>query len=426
MKLNHLIALAMIAASGATFAGTTDILNPPVMPTGGWGLAHNNIGQSFNAIASDVTIGVYVADQETYSQALQSWAATCTPNCGISAWNSSNVVSPTVSLNVTVYEGEGVNGKTIYQSPTPLVLTKPFNGIASIDLGAAGVFLTAGKQYTVIYNESTGTGTYWQFFSTIDRTPMVNPSTNQIDPNYNHGAYYGGWAYIQGVQQNPDSNIGDIAFQVIDNNPPTNAAPTACQGTSAITASTNVSKVFMTLANNQKVAYSNVYGSQGTTKFTYNGGIPFGTFPIGAVVTYTGVLDSTIICMPNSLTFDPAPVVVPPTPICTASQVLQGGVCVTPNPTCAAPAVFNSATNSCVTPATSSCVVPPKTKTVEGKAKITAVGLNSITVGSTVIFFDTCTIKSMNGTANFAIGQRAEYKGFSSNNIVTATKITIN
>lgn len=407
MKKNLIAFIALLALSAIAHAGSTDILNPPPMPAGGWGLAHNNIGQSFNALASDVTIGVYVADQETYSQVLQTWANTCAPACGVSAWDPALIVSPAISLDVTVYEGEGMGGNVIYRSPAPITLTKPYNGIANVNLGAAGVFLTVGNQYTVIYNETTGIGTYWQFFGTIDRTPMINPSTGQIDPNYNHGAYYGGWAYIQGVQQNPDSNIGDLAFQVIDNNPP--VVPTACQGTSAIVSGTNVSKLFMTLANGQKVAYSNVYGSQGTTQFTFNG-VPFGSFAVGNVVTYAGTLDASTICVPGSLTVDPPVVVTPPAPTCVSPQILQGNLCVDPTP---APVI--------------SCVVPRGAKKVEGHAKITAVGTNSITVGSAVVFFADCTVREMNGGAKaFAIGQDAEYKGFKTNGSITATKITIN
>ncbi|GEM_PF-6185356 len=433
MRKNIIAFFALFVLLGSAHAGPTDILNPPPLPAGGWGLAHNNIGQSFNAVASDVTIGVYVADQETYNQVLQAWANTCAPACGVSAWDPTLVVSPTVSLDVTVYEGEGLGGRVIYTSPAPITLAKPFNGVASVDLGAAGVFLTVGQQYTVIYNEATGTGTYWQFFATIDRTPTINPVTGQIDPNYNHGAYYGGWAYIQGVQQNPDSNIGDVAFQVIDNNPP--VIPTACQGTSAIVAGLNSSKLFMTLANGQKVAYTNVYGSPGTTQFTFNG-VPYGSFAIGNVVTYVGALDASTICVPSSLTVDPPVVVTPPPPTCVSPQVLQGNVCVTPTPvvpTCTGSTVLDPITNTCVTTATptpppfASCVVPSGAKKVEGHAKITAVGTNSITVGKTVVYFADCTVREMNGGASsFAIGQIAEFKGFKANGSITATKITIN
>jgi hypothetical protein len=395
MKKN-LALLFALALSSATQAGTNDILNPPPMPTKGWELTNGgNIGQSFNALASDVTLSVYIADQETYTQqANQALLASCTTSCTASAWDSNITVSPSISLKVTVYQGEGLGGNVIYQSPTPLILDKPFNGIASVDLGAAGVSLTVGQQYTVIYTETSGNAhTYWQLFSTIDSTPMINPVTNQIDPNYNHGSYYGGWAYIQNVQQNPDSNIGDIAFQVIDNIPTVSNAPVACQGTSAIVSSTNVSKLFMSLANGDKVAYSNVYGSKGTTTFTYNGNIVVGTFPVGSIVTYVGIVDASTICSPSALTIDPAPVVVPPVP---------------------------------VTPA-NACAITTGEQKVEGAGKITAVGTNSITVGNTVVFFDDCTQREMEDRRgkSLAIGQPAEYKGFKTASGIIASKIKI-
>lgn len=434
MKTNLALLFALTLSSAAQ-AGTTDILNPPSMPTKGWELVNGgNMGQSFNAAASDVTLGIYIADQETYTQqANQAWLASCTTACTVSPWNVNNVVSPSISLKVTVYEGEGLGGKVIYQSPTPIILDKPFNGLASVDLGAAGVFLTVGQQYTVIYTETSGNShTYWQLFSTIDTTPTINPTTNQIDPNANHGAYYGGWAYIDSVQQNPDNNIGDIAFQVIDNTPPVSNIPVACQGTSAIVSSTNVSKLFMTLANGDKVAYSNVYGSKGTTTFTYNRDIAAGTFPVGSIVTYVGTLNASTICLPSALTIDPAPVVVPPTPTCTSTQVLQGNQCVDSAvvpPSCTVPAVLDATTNSCVTPPvtpTHACTIPTDAKKVEGEAKITAVGTNSITVGNQVIFFDDCTVSEMDdGAKSFAIGQRVEYKGFSSSIGITARKLKL-
>jgi hypothetical protein len=410
-KLALLIALVL---SSTAHAGTSDILNPPTMPAKGWEITNGgNMGQSFNAVASDVSLGVYIADQESYTQqANQALQASCTTTCTISPWDPNNIVIPSLSLNLTVYEGEGVTGKIVYQSATPMTLTKPFNGIASVDLGAAGVLLTVGQQYTVIYTETSGVPhTYWQFFSTIDPASTFDPITKLFDMTYSHGAYYGGWAYIQGVQQNPDSNIGDSAFQVIDNIPTVLNAPAACQGTSAIVSSTNVSKLFMTLANGAKVAYSNVYGSKGTTQFTYNGGITVGTFPVGSVLTYVGTVDASTICSPSALTIDPAPVLVPTAPICVAPEVLD------------------VITNTCVIPAatTSSRSCPTLTdgKKVEGEARITAVGTNSITVGNKVVFFDDCTVRETEkGTKAFVIGQFAEYKATKADNgILTAIKI---
>lgn len=410
----NLALLFALVLSGAAHAGTTDILNPPPMPTKGWEITNGSIGQSFNAVASDVTLSVYVADQETYTQqSNQALLASCTTSCTISPWDTSLTVSPSISLNATIYEGEGISGKVIYQSPAPIILDKPFNGIASVDLGSAGVLLTPGQQYTVIYNETSGNPhTYWQLFATIDPTPQIDPVTNQIDPNYTHGAYYAGWSYINGVQQNPDSNIGDIAFQIIDNNPP--YIPEVCQGTSAIISSTGVSKLFMTLANGDKVAYSNVYGKPGTTTFAYNGNITAGTFPVGSIVTYIGIKDASTICLPKALTIDPAPVVVPPAPV---------------TPDCIAPATLDVTTNSCVTPTTPAPVTSAKTcdiiddaQKVEAEAKITAVGSDSITVGDTIVFFDECTVFDKE-KKSFAIGQHVEYKGVKSVNGIIVRKI---
>jgi hypothetical protein len=431
-KLALLIALIL---SSAAHAGTSDILNPPTMPAKGWEITNGgNMGQSFNAVASDVSLGVYIADQESYTQqANQALQASCTTTCTISPWDPNNIVIPSLSLNLTVYEGEGVTGKIVYQSATPMTLTKPFNGIASVDLGAAGVLLTVGQQYTVIYTETSGVPhTYWQFFSTIDPISTFDPISKLFDMTYSHGAYYGGWAYIQNTQQNPDSNIGDSAFQVIDNIPAVSNAPATCQGTSAIVSSTNVSKLFMTLANGAKVAYSNVYGSKGTTQFTYNGGITVGTFPVGSVLTYVGTVDASTICSPSALTIDPAPVAIPPAPICTGSQVLQGNQCVDPVvviPSCTAPEVLDVITNTCVIPAATtsnrSCPVPTDGKKVEGEARITAVGTNSITVGNKVVFFDDCTVRETEkGAKAFVIGQAVEYKAIKTDNgIMTAIKI---
>jgi len=78
-----------LALSSVAQAGTTDILNPPPVLTKGWEVVNGgNIGQSFKAVASDVTLGVYVADQETYSQQVnQVLKASCITSCTASAWD---------------------------------------------------------------------------------------------------------------------------------------------------------------------------------------------------------------------------------------------------------------------------------------------------------------------------------------------------
>jgi hypothetical protein len=414
--MNRLFLIAALTLPCITNAGQTDIINPKQVPSGGWSTAHTNIGQSFNALAADIKIETFIADSYSWQLELEAWQKTCAPYCGVSAWDATINVAASVAIDVKVYEGEGMSGPIVYQTPIPIVLTKPYNDVITVNLGAAGVFLTPGHQYTVIYTEVDGNQLpYWQYFGTIDRV-----NADPLNPNNNHGAYYGGWLYINGVQQNPDANIGDLAFRVIDNNPP---APMpvmpSCSGSSAIAQGINASKLFMLLANNQKVAYSNVYGSQGTTVFAFNGGLTSSNaFSVGNIVTYTGVLDASTICVPDTLSISPAPVVIPPTPTsCPTGQVLQGGTCV-PAPVVPTPTIK---------PPTASCIQPSGAKKVEGKAKITAVGVNSITVGKTVVFFADCTIRELNGGAtSYAIGQTAEYKGFKFNGSITATKVTIN
>lgn len=74
-----------------------------------------------------------------------------------------------------------------------------------------------------------------------------------------------------------------------------------------------------------------------------------------------------------------------------------------------------------------SCTAPAGSKKQESKGKITAVGVNSITVGGKIISFAECTVKKFNGGAvRFAVGQIADYKGFVSVGVITATKIIIN
>jgi hypothetical protein len=77
-----------------------------------------------------------------------------------------------------------------------------------------------------------------------------------------------------------------------------------CKGTSSIHQGLHGSKLFMILDNSQKVAYSNQYGSHGTTDFKYYNGLnETNAFEKGVKVTYSGVKDASGICSPYSLAF---------------------------------------------------------------------------------------------------------------------------
>jgi len=208
-------------------------------------------------------------------------------------------------------------------------------------------------------------------------------------------------------------------------------APAAsCQGTSAIVSSTAVSKLFMTLANGQKVQYSNVYGSPGTTTFTYNGGLTAATaFTVGNIVTYLGTLDASTICVPSSLTFDvPAPVV----PNCTAPAVLDTATnsCVIPPVVCVAPQVRDAATNTCVTPPPTAltCTKPAgATSAPDIHAKLTAVNGKQLTIGSKAVTLLDCAKVTYNGKAKApVVGYDADSnKGYILNGVTYSTSIII-
>jgi hypothetical protein len=85
-----------------------------------------------------------------------------------------------------------------------------------------------------------------------------------------------------------------------------------------------------------------------------------------------------------------------------------------------------SVTSSVVISAPVSCVAPAGAKSFENKGRIANVGAGYIVVGTTVIQTSACTKVEWNGAKGFAIGQRAESKGFVSGGAYYATKITIN
>lgn len=106
---------------------------------------------------------------------------------------------------------------------------------------------------------------------------------------------------LSGKTRKPGISFGAYSFKYWGD-AITPVAGEVCQGTAKIVNGISVSKLFMQLDNGVKVAYSNVYGSPGTTVFSFVSPVAYGTFPVGANVSYHGVLDASLICVPDTLT----------------------------------------------------------------------------------------------------------------------------
>lgn len=244
-----------------------------------------------------------------------------------------------------------------------------------------------GSQYTGSVTVTNGTGPY-----TIKVTGLPSGLFN------NNGVISGspttaGTSNVTIDVTDSNGDVGTTSASVL--------ITASCSGQSSIVESTNVSKLFMSLANGQKLAYSNVYGSQGTTNFTFNN-VPNGSFAIGNIVTYAGVLDSSNICVPNSIIVDAPPPVVP---------------------SCASPQVLDTITNTCVNP------VPPVVSVPnEGKSRIVLVNGNSFTIATGgVITTNTSTnVKWNRSNHSYQVGDRVEWKGKTVGTVFVANKITLN
>lgn len=85
------------------------------------------------------------------------------------------------------------------------------------------------------------------------------------------------------------------AEEVVETNP-------SCSGSGLITQSLNMSKLFFTVNTKKsikKVAYSNEYGTTGSTNIRLRGVSKESAFDIGNRVSYVGIQDASGICVPN-------------------------------------------------------------------------------------------------------------------------------
>ncbi|HSN19758.1 MAG TPA: putative Ig domain-containing protein, partial [Usitatibacter sp.] len=189
----------------------------------------------------------------------------------------------------------------------------------------------------------------------------------------------GSYSFTVTVTDSAQSTLSSAESMVVD--APV-AAPVACSDTNAPISGVN--KFWLDIngglaAGGQSVIYTPT--PDGTT---FTGGTT--GFAVGELVDYAGTLDGTGMCAATSMTVKPAPAPVP----------------------------------------SYSCTAPPGAKKAHSKGRITAVGSGYIVVGSVTVQVPSCATVSWNGAQGFAIGQRAEYEGYSANGVVVAKTITIN
>ena len=156
------------------------------------------------------------------------------------------------------------------------------------------------------------------------------------------------------------------------------SAPVNCSGTNAPI--TGVNKFWLDLNGGLKNGGQSVVYTPTAAGTTFTGGTT--TFVAGELVDYVGTLDGAGMCDATTMTVKPAPA--------------------------------------------TSCTRPSGTKPIEAKGTITALGSGYIVVNARVVQTPGCTKVSWNGAAGFAIGQRAEYKGYVTGTTAIASSITIN
>lgn len=154
--------------------------------------------------------------------------------------------------------------------------------------------------------------------------------------------------------------------------------PINCSGSNAVI--TGVNKFWLDVNGGLKNGGQSVVYTPTAAGTTFTGGTT--TFLPGELVDYSGTLDGAGMCDAATMTVKPAP--------------------------------------------TYSCTKPPGAKLTQGLGSITRVGTGSIVVGTKTVQTPSCTKVSWNGASGFAVGQKAEYKGYITGTTTVATSIVIN
>jgi hypothetical protein len=368
MKLMNVLGAALLSlSSAASWAGSTDLQFPPTT-SAGHDFNHAPIGQSFKAVAAQVRAGIFMADQESFTN----WLLQTYP--GLPPYPYA--VAPSVTVKVQLLDGEGVNGAML--DSRTLTLTKPYMGFVEVDYAAAGLSLAPGHQYTLLVTDISG----HSYPSGV--TGWVVPAVHDFTTGASlaPGAYADGRPILQGALVTSDAGIGDNSFAVLDvagSTPP----PLVISGT---------------------LPYGQVGLPYSATLSASGGVAPYNWFatglPAGLMLSNNGAITGTPTVTGS---FNVAVKVVDSRGVATTATY---------------PLLISQL----------SCSKPAGVKASKGKGTVSAVGASYIIVGTKRIDYASCTTMNYGGYATApAVGDRVEWQGFMEpNGGVMAQTLTFN
>lgn len=447
--------LAALLASPAVQAAATDLQYAPTTSSG-HDFNHAPIGQSFQALASQVKAGLYLADQNSYTD----WLATRYPG-QIAPGSYPNAVAKSLRVGVKLIEGEGLSG-TVLDS-RELVLNAPFMGYVAVDYAAAGIALTVGRMYTLLLTDVSG-----QAYPN-GVTGWVVPAVHDYASGASQppGAYAAGLPVLQNQLVFNDAGIGDNAFEVLDlvagngGNPP--PPPPGCSGANAVIHTVEAS--YLTVNGGTAVSNRVWYPPRNAISFT--GGTS--RFAPGQRLNYSGSYYPSSGCQAGNMTVMPAPAPVLVSGTLPGGQVgvaysaslsasggsapyrwlasgvpaglvfNQGSLSGTPSTAGTSTVVIDTSdaagttarnsyqlTIAAATPADSGCSKPAGAKLVSGAGKISSVTKTYFMVGTSKINLASCSrIRYRGKDQQLQAGQTVSWDAYLVNGVQTAKDVTV-